>query len=103
MGDSRDIDLPFEQLPDGGFSQELDADVLLSSGFTVAATVVTLGDQVYPALLFRFLEPDLIGTHPPILLIQSDEHMAKARPLIQGAIAAARRAATIARAQKRPE
>jgi len=46
-----------------------------------------------PALVFRFIDP-LGQFYPPFVLVQDDDQMAKMRPLLFQAIAAARKSAS---------
>lgn len=89
LGDS--LDVPFEsQQPTPGLQGE---HVHYSGGVVVmAATVDVPGAGKKPALIFRFATPTG-GFYPPVCLVEDDDQMAKLRPLINGAVAEARRAA----------
>jgi len=88
LGDS--LDLPFEVGPPG---ELLDDNVHYSGGVVVMASTVDVPDVgVMPALVFRFANP-LGGFYPAIVLVTDDDQMAKLRPLLMEAIAAARRGA----------
>lgn len=104
-GNPNSMDRPYKSVPTGPAEFGLPEGTLLSGGMMLYATVVHLPSQAdptvaepWPALLFKFAtpEPPAEAHHPPILLVCRDEDMAKLRPLIQGAIADARRAASIA-------
>lgn len=91
MGDlGNDMDLPYE--PTTGELQ--DEHVHFSGGLVVMASTIDVpGYGVKPALVFRFATPTG-GFYPAIVLVTDDDQMGKLRPLINEAIAAARRAAT---------
>lgn len=91
MGDlGNSLELPFEE-GDGGFL--VDDHVHYSPGVVVMAAAVDvpeLGKK--PALVFRFSTPT--GEfYPAIVLVADDDQLAKLRPLINEAIATARRGA----------
>lgn len=87
---TNDLDLPFEA---GGEGPMLDTDqARLSGGLVVLAATIPTDGGVWPALVFRFATPTG-GFYPPIVLATEDEQLAKLRPLINEAIAAARRGA----------
>lgn len=91
LGD-HNLDLPFmPQEPTPGLQGE---HVHMSGGLVVMAAVVDV-PQVgkKPALVFRFAIPDGSGFYPPVCLVADDDQIAKLRPLINEAIAAARRGA----------
>jgi hypothetical protein len=90
MGDiGNSMDLPYE--PTTG---ELhDEHVHYSGGVVVMGATIDVPEVgKKPTLVFRFVTPDG-GFYPPIALVMDDGQMAKLRPLIQEAIAGARRAA----------
>lgn len=91
LGDS--LDLPFEtQSETPGLQGE---HVHYSGGVVVMAAVVDVPDAgKKPALVFRFARPDGVFM-PAICLVADDEQIAKLRPLINGAIAEARRGAQL--------
>jgi hypothetical protein len=90
-----DLDLPFEE---GARGELLDEHVHYAGGLVVMAAVTPLPapDGPTPTLVFRFARPDGSGFYPPFVLVLADGQMAKLRPLIMEAIAAARRAAATA-------
>lgn len=88
------MDVPYESDPASPRTElDLGGAVQLSGGVVVMAAVTPVPEiGPKPTLVFRFARPD--GTlYPPIALITDDDQLAKLRPLIQGAIADARRAA----------
>lgn len=89
-----DMDLPYESNP--GPVPMSDEIVHYSGGVVVMASVVDVPDVgPRPALVFRFSNP--IGQfYEPIVLVCDDDQIAKLRPLINSAIADARRAADLA-------
>jgi hypothetical protein len=94
MGDvgNHNLDLPFEE---GGAGPLHDDHVHFSGGLVVMASTVdvpSVGRK--PALVFRFARPDGVFM-PTICLVADDDQIAKIRPLINEAIAAARRAAKL--------
>lgn len=92
MGDlGNNMDLPFEADNTGGVLH--DEHVHYSGGLAVMAAVVPVPEiGPKPALIFRFATP-LGDFYPPIVLVADDDQLAKLRPLLQAAIATARRAA----------
>jgi hypothetical protein len=93
IGD-HNLDLPFEpQQPTPGLQGE---HVHYSGGVVVMAAVVDVpGAGKKPALVFRFAEPTTGQFYPAFCLVQDDDQMAKLRPLINEAIAQARRGAQL--------
>jgi hypothetical protein len=92
------MDLPYE--PTTG---ELHDDhVHYSGGVVVMASVVnvpTVGPK--PGLVFRFATPT--GEfYPPVVLVCDDDQIAKLRPLVNQAIADARRGAQTAHRKESP-
>lgn len=84
------LDMPFEEHD----PIEMDVEAQLSGGLVIqAATTPMPGVGMLPTLVFRFARPDGSGFYPPIALITNDDQLAKLRPVIQEAIATARRAA----------
>lgn len=92
MGDlGNGLEMPFEA---GGEGPMLDAHVHYSGGVVVAAAVVDVPEAgKKPALVFRFANPATGEFYTPICLVTDDDQMAKLRPLINEAIATARRGA----------
>jgi hypothetical protein len=91
LGD-HSLDLPFEE---GGAGPFTDQHVHMSGGLVVLASVVDVpGAGKKPALVFRFARPDGVF-YPAICLVADDDQIAKIRPLINEAIAAARRGAQL--------
>jgi hypothetical protein len=87
-----DMDLPLE--PTSG--ELLDHHVHYSGGVVVMPSVVNVPDiGPKPAIVFRFAIPTG-DFYPPVVLVLSDEQMAKLRPLIVESIQMARRAAATA-------
>lgn len=89
LGNSMDV--PFEADDSGGHL--LDEHVHYSGGLAVMAAKIDVPEVgLKPALVFRFARPE--GEfYPAIVLVADDDQLAKLRPLIQEAIATARRAA----------
>lgn len=91
LGD-HSLDLPFQpQDPTPGLQDE---HVHWAAGVVVIAAAVDVPDVgKMPALVFRFTEPSTGVFYPPFCLVADDDQMAKLRPLINEAIATARRGA----------
>lgn len=84
--------LPFEENVQEG--AVLDPDTVLAGGLTVAAVAVPIGPfGSVPGLLFRFLEPGLVGQHQPILLVLDDRGMQEIGVILERAVASACRGA----------
>lgn len=93
-----DLDLPFEE--HGKIPMLDQAGATLCGGLVVRAATVEAPDGMddapasgkLPALVWDFVRAD--GTFgSPIMLVLTDEQMGKLRPLVQEAIATARRGA----------
>lgn len=94
MGDlGNSMDTPYEPVDRTPLHDA--ADAIWSGGVVVMGAVIDVPDAgLKPALVFRFVKVD--GEfHPPIVLVQDDNQMAKLRPLILAAVATARRAAHV--------
>ena len=84
------MDLPFE--PSSGILH--DEHVHYSGGLVVMAATIDVPEVgLKPAVVFRFATPEG-GFYPPVVLVADDAQLAKLRPLIHQAIAAARKAAS---------
>ena len=93
------MDLPYEAGPPGELADE---HVHYSGGVVVmAATIPVPAAGVKPALVFRFATPTG-DFYPATVLVCDDDQLAKLRPLINQAIAAARRAASLAQTPQEP-
>lgn len=92
LGD-HSLDLPFE--PQGPTPWDHGNEhVHYAAGVVVMAAAVEVPDVgKMPALVFRFTEPTTGQFYPPFCLVTDDDQMAKLRPLINEAIATARRGA----------
>lgn len=84
------IDLPYEPTdPVPWMGDALNP----TGGVVVLASVAEVGDEKWPAIIFRFTKPDGSGFYPPFILACTDDHLAKLRPILMAAIHDAREAA----------
>lgn len=89
------LDMPYE--PTGGSVPWIGDDLNVTGGVVVLASTVPVGDETWPALIFRFPLPDgSRNFYPPIIMVCSDDHMAKLRPILIAAMHDAREAARAA-------
>lgn len=95
LGDS--LDLPYELNPPG---QTINEDMLLSGGLVAAGCTVPVGDEVKPAILFRFASPT--GQfYRPVLLVLDERQMAGLTSLLSAAVSSSIDAARTANRKHR--
>lgn len=88
---NHDLDLPFE--PNSPTPMNPAEPPLIAGGMVVMATIADVpGVGLKPGLVFKFCRPDGVF-YQSIMYVTDDDQLAKLRPLINAAIAAARRGA----------
>lgn len=91
MSDEHELDLPFEEVPDGPIDQELAA--FFCGGVIVRAAVLPTSKGPMPALVFDFKVVEGGEPLPSIALIQDPDQTKKFAALVQSAAHASIKAA----------
>ena len=83
-----DLDLPFEDVPDGPVSVGLDPRAVLVGGVVVRAAVIPTPQGPLPAVIFDF-HLATGGALPPVVFAGDADQVSKLVPLVEASAAAA--------------